>query len=169
MAMWMEFTPKDWLMMRVGLIFRDGDPDPEDASVRAYLHQHQLEPRHQVKEERDGVSCDALYFGQCYLGHHVHVIQELYQKGLERSFLLEKLCDLRRDTDVTPRAWLTTVGDADFERVLPALAEVLHGQVTFTTNAAGYLDVTLDPALVQRELSHLMVDAPAQTARDRSA
>jgi hypothetical protein len=27
--MWMEFTPKDWLMVRVGLIFREGDPDGE--------------------------------------------------------------------------------------------------------------------------------------------
>jgi hypothetical protein len=169
MAMWMEFTPKDWLMMRVGLIFREGEPDPEDAWVRAYLREHQLEPRHQLKEERNGTPCDVFYFGQCYLGQHVHAIQALYQKGLERSCLLEKLCDLRRGTDATSGEWLTTVGDTDFARVLPALAEALHGQIDFTPNAEGYLDVTLDPALMKCELSHLMGDAPAQMAHGTSA
>jgi len=42
----MEFSPKDWFMGRVGLIFRDGDPDPEDPWVRGYLQEHQLEPRY---------------------------------------------------------------------------------------------------------------------------
>jgi hypothetical protein len=153
--MWMEFTPKDWFMVRVGLIFRDGDPDPEDAWVRAYLQEHQLEPRYQVKEERNGIPCEALYFGQCYLGRHLHAIQDLYQKGLERSFLMEKLRELRRRPDIPPTAWPPTLDDAGFERALPALAAALHEQVSFAADAEGTPTVALDPALVARELSRL--------------
>jgi hypothetical protein len=154
--MWMEFTPKDWFMVRVGLLFRDGDPDPEDAWVRAYLDEHQLEPRYRTKEERNGIRCDALYFGQCYLGRHLQTIQGLYQKGIERSFLLEKLRELRYRTDGTAAMeWVTTLDVPRFEHVLPALAEALHEQVTFGTDAEGSLTLTLDPDLVRRELSRL--------------
>ena len=166
--MWMEFTPKDWLMMRVGLIFREGEPDPEDAWVRAYLREHQLEPRHQLKEERNGTPCDVFYFGQCYLGQHVHAIQALYQKGLERSFLIEKLHALRRDTDPTPVAWPTTLDEPGFEQVLPALAEALHEQVNFDIDAEGYLALTLDPDLVRHELSRLTPASAPHSVCDMS-
>src|SRR6266511_2737065 len=92
--MWMEFTPKDWFMVRVGLIFRDGDPDPEDPWVRGYLQEHQLEPRYRAKEERHGIPCEVLYFGQCYLGQHLHSLERLYQRGLERSLLVERQREL---------------------------------------------------------------------------
>ena len=167
--MWMEFTPKDWFMVRVGLIFREGDQDPEDAWVRAYLHEHQLEPRYQVKEERHGIPCDVLFFGQCYLGQHLHAIQRLYQKGLERSFLIEKLQEFRRGGDTAPVEWLTTLDDRAFEHVLPALAEALHEQVHFNTDAEGYLTATLDPDLVRHELSRLTPNMPPPRVADLSA
>jgi hypothetical protein len=46
--MLMEFTPKDWFMMRIGLIFHEGNPDPEDLWLRSYLQAQQLVPRHQM-------------------------------------------------------------------------------------------------------------------------
>ena len=50
--MLMEFTPRDWFMMRIGLVFREGEPDPEDPWVRSYLHAQQLVPRH-LRSERN--------------------------------------------------------------------------------------------------------------------
>jgi hypothetical protein len=154
--MWMEFTPKDWLMMRVGLIFREGAPDPEDPWVRSYLDEHQLVPRHQVKEERNGISCEALYFGQCYLGRHLHALQSLYQKGLERSILLEKLRELRGSQSDSSMRQLVELDDGAFETSLPSLAEALHERVGFGTDSEGYLTVTLDPTLVAGELTRLL-------------
>jgi len=154
--MWMEFTPKDWLMMRVGLIFREGDPDPEDAWVRAYIDEQHLVPRHQVQEERDGIPCEALYFGQCYLGQHLGALQELYQKGLERSLIMEKLRELRRSPRDHTLACLADLDDRPFEAWLPALAEALHPEVNFGTDSDGYLTVALDPTLVAGELTRLM-------------
>jgi hypothetical protein len=166
--MWMEFTPKDWFMMRIGLIFRAGDPDPEDVWVRSYLQEHALEPRHQVQEERQGISCEALYFGQCYLGRHLHSLQQLSQKGLERSLLLEKLRELGHLPDGTPPDWPTTLDESTFETLLPTLAEVLHEQVKFGTDSAGYLTVDLDRALVLQELSRHTASTSPEAMADRA-
>jgi hypothetical protein len=40
-----------------------------------------------------------------------------------------------------------------FEALLPTLAEALHPQVRFGTDAEGYLILDLDPSLVSQELS----------------
>jgi len=155
--MWMEFTPKDWLMIRVGLIFCEGDPDPEDAWVRSYLDAHQLAPRHQEKEERDGITCEVLYFGQCYLGQHLRHLQELYQKGLERSLIMEKLRELRRSPNDHLPDCLTGLDDGRFEACLPALAEALHPGANFSTDSDDYPTVTLDLTLVADETTRLMM------------
>jgi hypothetical protein len=161
--MWMEFTPKDWLMMRVGLIFRAGDPDPEDPWVRSYLDAQQLVPRHQVQEERHGTPCEVLYFGQCYLGRHLHALQELYQKGLERSALVEKLRELRRTPiDHSLRA-LVDLDDHAFEASVLPLAEALHERANFGVDGEGYLTVTLDSTLVAAELTRLLA-TPSEAA-----
>ena len=151
--MWMEFTPKDWLMMRVGLIFREGEPDPEDPWVRSYLEAQRLVPRHQVKEERNGIACEVLYFGQCYLGQHLRTLQELYQKGLERSLVMEKLRELWRSPSDHPLECLASLDEHTFDACLPALAEALHPEVNFGTDSEGYLTVALDPTRIADELT----------------
>jgi hypothetical protein len=167
--MWMEFTPKDWLMMRIGLIFRGGDPDPEDAWVRSYLQEHALEPRHQIQEERQGIACEALYFGQCYLGHHLQNLQQLYQKGLERSLLHEKLRELRYRTNELPHDQPITLDESAFEALLPTLAEALHDQVSFGTDGEGYLTLDLDPSLVSQELARHTTSTSPEALADQPA
>jgi hypothetical protein len=165
--MWMEFTPREWFMVRVGLIFRDGDPDPEDPWVRGYLQEHQLEPRYRGKEERHGISCDVLYFGQCYLGRHLQSLERLYQRGLERSLLVEKLRELRRPGDEAQIGWPVGVDEKECEPLLPSLAEALHEHVSFGTDSEGFLTLTLDPSLVARELARLTA-ASSPNAPDKS-
>jgi len=162
--MWMEFTPKDWLMMRVGLIFREGDSDPEDLWVRSYLDAQQLVPRHQAKEERNGIVCEVLYFGQCYLGQHLRTLQELYQKGLERSLVMEKLRELWRSPSDHPLECLASLDEHTFDACLPALAEALHPEVNFGTDSEGYLTVALDPTLIATELKRLKTTSSKMTS-----
>ena len=154
--MLMEFTPKDWFMMRVGLIFQKGDPDPEDAWVRSYLREQQLVPRLQTEEERDGVCCEVLYFGQCYLGGHLHPLQQLYQRGIERSLIMQELRDSRRLQGDDAPHWPAELDDNAFESILPTLAEALHECVGFETNNEGYLALTLDPVLIVSVLDRLL-------------
>jgi hypothetical protein len=162
MAMFIELTPKDWFMMRVGLIFQEGDPDPEDAWVRSYLSEQQLVPRHQVQEERNGVPCEVLYFGQCYLGRHLHALQNLYQRGVERSLLVEKLRELRRSHSESSIDWPVGLDDHTFETLLPALAEALHEQASFGTDDEGYFTLTLDSTLIAGALTRALT-TPLET------
>jgi hypothetical protein len=162
--MWMEFTPKDWLMMRVGLIFCEGDPDPEDPWVRSYLDEQQLLPRHQGKEERNGIACEVLYFGQCYLGQHLHALQKLNYKGLERSLVLEKLRELRSSPSDRILSCLVSLDAGSFETCLPALAETLHPQANFGTDSEGYPTVALDPILIAGELTRLRKTSSQMTS-----
>jgi hypothetical protein len=166
---WMEFTPKDWFMMRIGLIFCEGDPDPEDAWVRSYLQEHALEPRRQVREERQGVACEALYFGQCYLGRHLQHLQHLYQKGLERSLLLEKLRELRGLPGEPRDGRPLELRESTFDALLPMLAEALHEQVKFGTDSEGYLTLDLDQSMVWRELSRHTTSASPEAMAGRPA
>lgn len=161
--MFMELTPKDLFMMRVGLIFQEGDPDPEDPWVRSYMREQQLVPRHQVQEERHGAPCEVLYFGQCYLGQHLHILQNLYQRGIERSLLVEKLRKLRSSPGERSMEWPVELDDYTFETLLPTLAEALHEQATFGTDDEGYLTLTLDPALLVRTLTGILT-APLEAA-----
>jgi len=158
--MFIELTPKDWFMMRVGLIFQEGDPDPEDAWVRAYLDEQQLVPRRQVQEEREGVPCEVLYFGQCYLGRHLQALQHLYQRGVERSLLVEKLRELRRSQGESSEPWPVTPDDQTFEQLLPLLAEALHEQANFGADGDGYLTLTLDPTLLASALTRILNARP---------
>lgn len=80
--MWIDAEPGTFPMTRYLLCFERGDPDPEDRWVRAYLREHRLEPKWEAPEERDGVHCTVLQFGQCYLGRHLDAIHALRTRGV---------------------------------------------------------------------------------------
>jgi hypothetical protein len=162
--MFLELTPKDWFMMQVGLVFQAGDPDPEDAWVRSYLREQQLVPRRQMQEERDGVPCEVLYFGQCYLGRHLHTLQQLYRRGIERSLLLQKLRDLRQAQGDASISWPVELTEPAFDTLLPALAEALHESASFSVDENGHPAIALDPALITSALDRLMINPPASPA-----
>lgn len=56
---------------RVLLLFDAEGPSPKDESVDAYLHAHDLTPRRQYRETRDGTEYVVFYFGHCYLEDHM--------------------------------------------------------------------------------------------------
>jgi len=121
-----------------------------------------------VQEERQGIACEVLYFGQCYLGRHLHSLQQLYQKGLERSLLLEKLRELIRPSDGTAHDGPITLNEDAFEALLPALAEALHERVRFGTDSEGCLTLDLDRSLVLQELPRHKTSISLEAVADRS-
>jgi hypothetical protein len=93
----------------------------------------------------------------------------LYQKGLERSLLLEKLRELRHLPDGTPHDWPISLDEGAFEAMLPTLAVALHEQVRFGTDGEGYLTLDLDRSLVWQELSRHTASTLPKAMADRSA
>ena len=56
---------------RVLLLFDSDGPSLEDERVDDYLHAHELEPKRQYSETRDGKEYLVYYFGHCYLEDHM--------------------------------------------------------------------------------------------------
>jgi hypothetical protein len=79
--MWIETEPGDLLMMRYLLCF-PATPDPEDQRVRAFLREHGLSPKRRWSDERAGIRCEVLQFGQCYLGRALDAVVALQQRGM---------------------------------------------------------------------------------------
>ena len=80
--MWAEVEPGDMLMMRYLLCFPTDAPNPEDGHIRTLLRDHNLHPKRRWRDERQGVRCEVLQFGQCYLGRAVNAIVALQQRGM---------------------------------------------------------------------------------------
>ena len=56
---------------RIIMLFDSQDVTSEDERVDGYLHAHELEPKRQYWETRDGKEYLIYYFGHCYLEDHL--------------------------------------------------------------------------------------------------
>jgi len=62
---------------RVLLLFVSDGPSPKDEQVDDYLHAHELEPKRQYVETRDGKEYLVYYFGHCYLEDHLEQLSAM--------------------------------------------------------------------------------------------
>ncbi|MDP6495700.1 MAG: hypothetical protein QGI09_09865 [Dehalococcoidia bacterium] len=62
---------------RIILLFDNSELSPEDEKVDEYLHAHDLEPKRQYSEMRDGKEYLVYYFGTCYLEDHMDQLTAL--------------------------------------------------------------------------------------------
>ena len=62
---------------RVLMLFDRQRRSPDDNQARAYLQQHDLEPKKQYEETRDAVQYDVYYFGHCYLEGHLESLTSM--------------------------------------------------------------------------------------------
>ncbi len=66
---------------RVLLLF-DGETDGgEREKVEEYLKAHDLTPRREYTEERDGTEYLVYYFGQCYLEPHLEAVAAIAERS----------------------------------------------------------------------------------------
>jgi hypothetical protein len=72
---------------RVLMRFDQQSQSPDDERVRAYLQQHDLEPKKQYAEARDDTQYDVYYFGHCYLEGH---LESLTGMASESSILTSR-------------------------------------------------------------------------------
>ncbi len=59
---------------RVLLLFDAKTPGGDRDKVAEYLKAHDLTPRREYTEERDGTEYLVYYFGQCYLEPHLEAV-----------------------------------------------------------------------------------------------
>jgi hypothetical protein len=141
--------PKDFFMYSVFLAFKKEDAEAEDAAVKAYLEQHELMPKMQGTDTVEGEELDVMYFGGCYLGRHLGVIEDMQRKAVEREMLAEEIEGvLRRATDPETRRASDALG-AGMGALVAAMAEDLHDESSFGPGDDGYLKVTLEPGAIR--------------------
>lgn len=144
-----ESEPNGLLMVRYKLYFNQQRPDPEDAWVVAYLAEHGLEPRRELREEHEGIPYKVWHFGQCYLRHHVTELGELYKKGVEHSVLAHHIREVLGNVDAdTVRAAADVLGERTMFDASMALAGQLHPHAHFEAGDDEQLAVRIEPEQV---------------------
>ena len=83
--------PKEFFMYAVFLYFHQERPDPEDASVKAYLEANELVPKHQGTDKKEDGEFDVMYFGGCYLGKHLKTIEDMQRGVVEEEMLTQEI------------------------------------------------------------------------------
>ena len=83
-AMKMELLNLSPTEQRILLLFESANISSRDEQVDEYLHAHELEPKRQYSETREGTDYLIYYFGGCYLeGHIDHLASMATEANLE--------------------------------------------------------------------------------------
>ena len=143
--------PKDFFMYSVYLAFQKDEAEAEDGAVRAYLEEHELLPKLQGTDTVDGEEFDVKYFGGCYLGRHLGTIEEMQRKAVEREMLAEEIGRvLQESADPTTRDSSDGASGARLKTLIDGLAEEFHEDSSFAADDNGYLNVALEPTVIQQ-------------------
>jgi len=144
-------------MYAVFLAFSKEHPDPEDEAVRAYLDAHELIPKAQGIDRLADQEFDVMYFGGCYLGKHLEVIRDMQRQAVEHQLLtveIERI--LQATTAPETRRVAEKTPEPQMQALVTNLAQEFHQDTSFGANEAGYLQVVLEPAIIEQRFLALV-------------
>ena len=144
-------------MYAVLLAFSKGHPDPEDEAIKAYLDAHELIPKAQGSDTFDDQEFDVLYFGGCYLGKHLDVIGDMQRQAVEHQLLTVAIERILQDTTAPEtRRVAEKTPEPQMQALIATLVQEFHQDASFGANEAGYLKVTLEPAVIEQRFLALV-------------
>ena len=147
-----KVEPKEFFMHSVFLAFSQDHPDPEDEAVKAYLADHELIPKQQGKSKVDEQDCEVMYFGGCYLGRHLNVIENIQRSAVEQGMLSTEIeRALKEAAEPATRKAAGSIPEPRFSELVSTLVREFHQESSFGANEEGYLKVTLEPALIRQK------------------
>ena len=152
-----KIEPKEFFMYAVFLAFSTEHPDPEDEAIKAYLDAHELIPKAQGTDRIADQECEVLYFGGCYLGKHLDVLRDMQRQAVEHELLtveIERI--LQATTAPETRGVADTTPAPQMQALIAHLVQEFHQDASFGANEAGYLQVTLEPAVIQQRFLELV-------------
>ncbi len=146
-----KIEPKAFFMYSVFLAFRKERPDPEDDAIKAYLDEHELIPKVQGTDQIDGQECEVLYFGGCYLGKHLQVVEDMQRQAVEQDLLRMEIEQvLQEPTEPGTRRVAEKTPEPELHALIADLVQEFHHDSSFEADEEGYLKVSLDPAAIQQ-------------------
>ena len=144
-------------MSAVFLAFSTEHPDPEDEAIKAYLNAHELIPKAQGTDKLEDQDFEVMYFGGCYLGTHLDVISDMQRQAVEHQLLT---VDIARILQATTAPETRRVADQmpapQMQGLIATLVQEFHQDTSFGANEEGYLQVTLEPTVIQRKFLELV-------------
>jgi hypothetical protein len=152
-----KIAPKTFFMYAVFLAFSTEQPDPEDDAIKAYLDAHELIPKVQGTDQIDGQACEVLYFGGCYLGNHLQVLEDMQRQAVEHDLLRVAIVHvLQKLTESGTRRMAEKTPEPALQALIAHLVQEFHQDASFAADEAGYLQVSLDPAVIQQRFVELV-------------
>ena len=148
---------RDSFMYAVFLAFSKEHPNPEDEAIKAYLDAHELIPKAQGTDRFEDQECDVMYFGGCYLGKHLEVIRDMQRQAVEHQLLtveIERI--LQATTAPETRKVAEKTPAPQMQALIANLAQEFHQDTSFGANEAGYLQVILEPAVIEQRFLALV-------------
>ena len=144
-------------MYSVFLAFSKEHPNPEDEAIKAYLDAHELIPKAQGTDRFEDQEFDVMYFGGCYLGKHLDVISDMQRQAVEHQLLtvaIERI--LQETTAPETRRVAEKTPEPQMQALVANLAQEFHQDASFGANEAGYLQVILEPAIIEQRFLALV-------------
>jgi len=152
-----KIEPKEFFMYAVFLAFSKERPAPEDEAIKAYLDAHELIPKAQGTDRFEDQEFDVMYFGGCYLGKHLDVIRDMQRQAVEQELLTVAIeCILQETTVPETRRVVDQTPAPQMQALIANLVQEFHQDTSFGANEAGYLKVTLEPAVIQQRFLGLV-------------
>ncbi len=152
-----KIEPKEFFMSSVFLAFSKEQSDLEDDAVKAYLDEHELIPKVQGTDQIDGQEFEVLYFGGCYLGNHLQVIEDMQRQAVEQDLLRVEIEHvLQESTEPGTRRVAEKTPKPELQVLIANLVQEFHHESSFDANEEGYLKVSLDPAAIQQKFLELV-------------
>jgi len=152
-----KIEPKEFFMYSVFLAFHQEQPDPEDNAIKAYLDEHELIPKVQGTDQIDGQAFEVLYFGGCYLGNHLQIIEDMQRRAVEHDLLRVEIEHVLREATATGRHGVAEkTPEPELQALIAALVQTFHQDASFEADEQGYLKVSLDPAEIQQRFLELL-------------
>jgi hypothetical protein len=152
-----KIEPKEFFMYAVFLAFSKERPAPEDEAIKAYLDAHELIPKAQGTDRFEDQDFDVMYFGGCYLGKHLDVISDMQRQAVEQELLTGAIeCILQETTVPETRRVVDQTPASQMQALIATLVQEFHQDTSFGANEAGYLKVTLEPAVIQQRFLGLV-------------
>ena len=152
-----KIEPKEFFMYAVFLAFSKERPAPEDEAIKAYLDAHELIPKAQGADRFEDQEFDVMYFGGCYLGKHLDVIGDMQRQAVEHQLLTVAIERILQDTTAPEmRRVAEKTPEPQMQALIATLVQEFHQDTSFGANEAGYLKVTLEPAVIQQRFLELV-------------
>jgi hypothetical protein len=152
-----KIEPKEFFMSAVFLAFSKERPAPEDEAIKAYLDAHELIPKAQGTDRFEDQAFDVLYFGGCYLGKHLDVISAMQRQAVEHELLTVEIERILQETTAPEtRRVADQIPAPQMQALIANLIQAFHQDTSFGANEAGYLKVTLEPAVIEQRFLELV-------------